>query len=288
MMIRHIGRHLSFMGRLPLLAAAFLALAGPIKARAQAPAPTGQPKPMALDADPSFDVATIKPNNSAEASLRGLGLNGRDFTTKNSSLADLMAFAYGVQVKQIENGPGWMETDRYDVDAVPDREGTPSVTQLRTMVQRLLADRFKLTTHNEKREMPAYVLTAGKGPKLTPTQLTGSFPDVRFEPAQAGLQFTVRNITLAGYAHVLQIAILDRPVVDQTGINGSFDIQVTFTPDDSQFNGHPPRLPPPPDTVEAAPLLFDAIQQQLGLKLAAQKAQVDVIAIDHVEKPSPN
>jgi len=80
--------------------------------------------------------------------------------------------------------------------------------------------------------------------------------------------------------------VLDRPVVDQTGISGRFDVQVTFTPDDSEFKGQ--RMVPPMDPAGAAPGLFDAIQEQLGLKLSAQKAQVDVISIDHVERPSSN
>lgn len=76
--------------------------------------------------------------------------------------------------------------------------------------------------------------------------------------------------------------------MDETGIPGKFDVQVTFTPDDSQFKGHPQMMMPPTDSASAAPDLFEAVQQQLGLKLSAQKAQVDVIAIDHVERPSAN
>jgi uncharacterized protein (TIGR03435 family) len=77
-------------------------------------------------------------------------------------------------------------------------------------------------------------------------------------------------------------------VVDRTGIEGRFDYSVTFTPDDSQFNGHPPKLPPQAEGGDSSPNLFAAIQEQLGLKLDAEKTPVDVIAIDHVEKPSAN
>jgi uncharacterized protein (TIGR03435 family) len=96
------------------------------------------------------------------------------------------------------------------------------------------------------------------------------------------------NATVGDFTGFLQIMVLDRPVVDRTGISGRFDYKVTFTPEDSQFHGYPPKLPEKTDNVEAAPNLFDAIQQQLGLKVDAEKTPVDVIEIDHVEKPSGN
>ena len=97
----------------------------------------------------------------------------------------------------------------------------------------------------------------------------------------------MRNGLISEFDELLQTMVLDRPVVDETGIPGKFDISVTFTPDDSQFHGHPPPVKKA-DDVEAAPSLFEAIQQKLGLKLEARKAPVPVIVIDHVEKPSAN
>jgi len=136
------------------------------------------PKPekaMAEDADPSFDVATIKPNVSGGANLQQLTMIKRDFTVKNGSLEDLVSFAYDVQVKQISGGPGWIAKDRYDIAAIPDAEGQPSMMQSRGMVKKMLAERFALKVHNEKQEMPAYVLTVDKaGQKLTPTQIRGA------------------------------------------------------------------------------------------------------------------
>jgi uncharacterized protein (TIGR03435 family) len=253
------------------------------------PAPPPPPKLMAADADPSFDVATIKPNNSGAAGMQGLTLNGRNFATRNSSLVDLISFAYEVQAKQIVGGPDWMDKDRYDIAAVPDQEGAPNVQQLRVMMRKLLADRFKLTFHHDKRELSAYVLTVGKnGQKLTPTQLNGPLPGIGFRPGPTGLTLNVANGTLTDFTGFLQIIVLDRPVVDRTGVTGKFDFHVTFTPDDSEFNGHPPKLPAATDTTEASPNLFTAMQEQLGLKLDAEKTPVDVMAIDHVEKPSPN
>ncbi|HUZ93564.1 MAG TPA: TIGR03435 family protein [Edaphobacter sp.] len=253
------------------------------------PAPPPPPKLMAADADPSFDVATIKPNNSGASQMQGLTIRGRDFATRNSSLVDLISFAYNVQAKQIVGGPAWMDSDRYDIAAVPVQEGVPNPQQLRTMLKKLLADRFKLTFHQEKRELSAYVLTVGKnGQKLTPTQLKGPLPGLGYHPAPGGIMMMMMNGTLEDFTSFLQTLVLDRPVVDHTGIKGKFDLHFTFTPDDSEFNGHPPPLPKQADTANTSPGLFEAIQQQLVLKLDAEKTPVDVIAIDHVEKPSPN
>jgi uncharacterized protein (TIGR03435 family) len=253
------------------------------------PTPPAPQPPMAENADPSFEVATIKPNNSGAASMQGLTLRGRNFATRNSSLGDLIAFAYNVQAKQIVGGPDWMDKDRYDIAAVPEQEGVPNAEQLRTMIKKLLTDRFKLAFHNDKKELSAYVLTVGKGgQKLTPTQLKGPLPGIGIRPGAGGITLNMVNATVGDFASFLQMLVLDRPVVDQTGIKGRFDYQCTFAPDDSQFNGHPPPVPPQANATESAPGLFEAIQQQLGLKLDAEKTPVDVIAIDHVEKPSAN
>jgi len=187
------------------------------------------------------------------------------------------------------NGPDWMDKDRYDIAAVPDVEGAPDTEQLRIMIRKLLADRYKLTFHHDKRELPAFVLTVGKtGQKLTPTQATGTLPNIGARPSPSGMKLVLGNATLADFTAFLQMLVLDRPVVNQTGITGRFDMTVTFTPDDSEFNGRPPKMPPLAEGTEPAPDLFSAIEAQLGMKLSAEKTAVDVIAIDHVEKPSPN
>jgi len=261
------------------------------------PKPPPPPKPMAADADPDFEVATIKPNNSNATSMQALIIRGRNFITRASSLADLISFAYQVQVKQIVNAPEWYDKDRYDIDAVPEQEGVPNPEQLRIMIRKLLTDRFKLTFHHDQRDMSAYVLTVGReGDKLKPTQLNGQLPGLFFRPGTGGITLMVRNAKITDFTGFLQILILDRPVVDKTGLSGRYDFQCTFSPDESQFNGHPPQFPNQnkgdsgsSDTaVPAAPSLYDAIQQELGLKLSSEKTAVDVIAIDHVEKPSAN
>ena len=253
------------------------------------PAPPPPPKLMAANADPSFDVATIKPNDTGATSMQGLNVRGRNFSTRASSLGDLIGFAYNVQIKQISGGPDWMTKDRYDIAAVPDVEGIPNGDQLRSMIRKLLTDRFKLTFHHEKKEFSAFVLSVAKdGPKLTVSESKNPLPGLGFGPGKGGLGCRVNNGTMAEFTSFLQQLVLDRPVVDETGLTSRYDFNFVFTPDDSQFNGHPPQLPKAADDVEAAPSLFEAVQQKLGLKLEAKKAMVDVIAIDHVEKPTAN
>jgi len=262
------------------------------------PKPEPLPKPMATDADPNFEVATIKPNNSGATSMQGLTMRGRNFATRASSLNDLISFAYEVQSKQIVGAPDWMDKERYDIAAVPEQEGAPSPEQIRIMIRKMLTERFKLTFHHDKRDLSAYVLTVGKGGyKLSPTQVKGTLPGIGMRPGTGGVMLNMINATIPDFTGFLQILVLDRPVVDKTGIQGRYDFQCTFTPDESQFGGHSP-LPPPPaggpagGTVDAAataaPSLYDALQQQLGLKMTAERTAVDVIAIDHVEKPSAN
>jgi uncharacterized protein (TIGR03435 family) len=253
------------------------------------PPPPAPPKLMAADADPSFDVATIKPNDTGATSMQGLTIRGRNFATRASSLGDLISFAYGVQSKQVIGGPDWLDKDRYDIAAVPVEEGAPNPAQLKVMIQKLIEDRFQLKFHHEKRDLSAFVLTVGKtGQKLTPTQGNGPLPGLFFSPGKGGVALHVMNGTMADFTGFLQILVLDRPVVDQTSLTGKYDFNFIFSPDDSQFHGHPPPMPKQADDAEAAPGLFDAIQQSLGLRLAAEKAPVDVIVIDHVEKPSAN
>jgi uncharacterized protein (TIGR03435 family) len=252
------------------------------------PAPPPPPKLMPADADPSFEVATIKPNDTGANQMQGLTLNGRNFQTRASSLVDLIAFAYEVQAEQIVGGPDWMNKDRYDIAAVPDVEGAPNPQQVRTMIKKLLTDRFQLKFHKDTRELSAFVITVGKGgEKLTPTQLNGPLPGIGIRPATGGLTVTVRNGTIHDFTGFLQTLVLDRPVVDRTELKGKYDFSLTFLPDETQFNGHSP-VPKPADGVEPAPALTDAMLAQLGLKLSTEKTAVDVIAIDHVEKPSPN
>ena len=252
------------------------------------PPPPAPPKLMAADANPGFEVATIKPNDSGGPTMQGLTMNGRNFATRNSSLLDLMKFAYNVQPKQIIGGPDWMDKDRFDIAGVPDVEGVPNVNQLRIMVQKLLADRWKLTFHHDKKELSAFVLTVLKSePKLTPNTSGGPLPGMGMRPIPGGVMMGMNNGTMLDFTGFLQLLVVDRPVVDRTGITGKYDLSFKFMPDDSLFNGHPPKPGAATDNTETFPGFFEAIQT-IGLKLDSEKTPVDVIVIDHVEKYSAN
>jgi uncharacterized protein (TIGR03435 family) len=251
------------------------------------PKPPPPPKPMAADADPAFDVATIKPNPSGGGG-KGFGIRGRTFTTINTSLEDLIVFAYDVHAKQVLDGPDWINKDKYDITAVPDREGTPSNRQWKGMVQKLLADRFQLVFHHEKRDLNVYILSVAKGgPRnLIKSDRTDDGFSVPIRGVPGGFSMPIKNANMGDFASfALQGAVLDRPVLDQTGITGRYDFTLTWAPLGTEFGGG---LPAPAPTDNPPPNLFTAFQEQLGLKLEAVKAPADVMVIDKAEKPSAN
>jgi len=253
----------------------------------EVPKPPPPPKAMAPDANPSFEVATIKPNEGAGGG-KGFRISGRTFNSLHTSLSDLIMFAYDVHSKQIVNGPDWIDKDKYDVTFVPDTEGAPSNRQWKTILQKVLADRFQLTFHHDKRELSVYVLTVAKGgPKnLTKSDSTGDGFSVPLRPVPGGFSMPIHNAMMSDFTgFALQGAVLDRPVLDQTGIVGRYDFTLTWAPLGTEFGG---ALPPPQSTDNPPPGLFTAIQEQLGLKLDAVKAPADVMVIDKAEKPSAN
>jgi uncharacterized protein (TIGR03435 family) len=250
------------------------------------PEPPARATPMPAGASPSFEVATIKPSRP-EAQGKLFNVQGRTFRTINTSVTDMITFMYDVHAAQLVGGPPWMGSDKFDVTGQPDLPGTPSLNQWKGMMQKLLTDRFKLAFHREKRELSVYALTVAK----TGSKMTKNDSDPNGLPALffRGLgMLPVRNATMAEFAGTLQGAVLDRPVVDQTGLAGRYDFTLNWTPDETQFGGLGVRVPPPPDNAAAPPGLFTAIQEQLGLKLDSTKAPVEVFVIDRVEKPSEN
>jgi uncharacterized protein (TIGR03435 family) len=247
------------------------------------PEPPAPPKAM-TNPNPVFEVATIKP---AQAGAQGNGilLKGRQLFTINTSLTDLISFSHTIHARQVVGAQGWMESDKYDIVAQPDSDGQPNDRQLKAMMQKLLEDRFKLTFHREKRELSVYAITVAKsGPKLTksggdPNGLPGIFfQGLGIMPAT--------NANMGDLAMVLQGSVLDRPVIDRTGITGRFDFTLRWTPDEFQFPGVGRNVPRPTDN--SAPNLFQAIQEQLGLRLEATRAEAEVLVIDRVEKPTEN
>ncbi|MGA2650827.1 MAG: TIGR03435 family protein [Terracidiphilus sp.] len=249
----------------------------------------GPPAPMAADANPAFTVATVKPSDPRNTNW-SLGTRGTHFFTSNTNVDDLISFAYGIHAKQVVGGPAWFSTDKYDVEGVPDTEGKPNRQQLTSMVQGLLADRFKLVVHRDKKELAVYALTVGKnGPRLTKSTAAPEGPSgYGFGPLGT---MTVKSMTIAAFAGAMQRTVLDKPLVDQTGLVDKYDFILKWTPDDSQFSqirGTGISVPTGAGDPNAPPGLYTAIQEQLGLKLEPVRALTDVLVVDHAEKPSAN
>ena len=239
------------------------------------------PKPtdhMPPGAAPVFDVATIKPADPA-SSRRGFESDGRRIMCENESVDDMISFAYGVHPRQIVEGPAWISGERFDIDGVPDLMGQPNLKQMRGMYRDLLTARFNLTLHHETREIAVYSLEVPKsGPRLVKSLGDpNGLPDQSFTRwTQQLIELRETNATLAEFSQNMGM-VMDKPVVDQTGLAGRFDFVLRWTPETAQTSD--PNAPPG---------LFTAIQEQVGLKLNATKAPVDVLVIDHVDKPSPN
>jgi uncharacterized protein (TIGR03435 family) len=234
---------------------------------------------MPPDASPEFEVATIKPAPS-DWDRYGYHFNGHQVSCDNETENTMIRYAYGVSGSQIVGGPEWVSNDPYNVDGVPDILGAPSVKQMLGMYQKLLADRFRLTFHREKRELAAYAITVTKGgPKLAKSLGDpNGLPDETGDSDRRGITMRYTNVSLKDLAGNLQAMVGDgKPVVDQTGLAGRFDFTLKWT-----------REQTPSTDPNAAPGLFTAIQEQLGLKLEPVKAPVGVIVIDHVERPSAN
>jgi uncharacterized protein (TIGR03435 family) len=234
-------------------------------------------------ANPTFEVATIKPSNPESCCDRTFGREGRHFNSYNTNLKWLVQYSYALQASQVIGGPPWFDEIRYDISGTIDGQYTPTPQQWLVAVQNLLADRFQLKFHHETRELPAYVLTIAKGG----AKLQRSQSDRPISLGFGGspghtMRATGSNATLAQFLGQLQRLALDRPIVDHTGLTGAWNIQLTFTREAIDSVG---RTELPDD---AAPNLFNALEQQLGLKLEPAKTQVDVLVIDHAEKPSEN
>jgi uncharacterized protein (TIGR03435 family) len=144
---------------------------------------------------------------------------GRRFVTVNTSVSGLVSFAYGMHANQITGGPDWLSAGKYDISAQADGEGEPSLKQWNTMLQKLLADRCKLTFHKDKKELTVYAIVVGKtGSKLTKSEGDANgLPGLGFRGLGAMI---AHNANMADFAQLMQSTVLDRPVVDQTGLTG--------------------------------------------------------------------
>jgi uncharacterized protein (TIGR03435 family) len=201
------------------------------------------------------------------------------------NLKYLMQWAWNLQAKQIAGGPAWIDDQRFDIDGEIDGDGVPNNRQWKAAVQKLLIERFKIQLHHEKQEMQAFVLVIAKGgPKLTPGDgnVNGN-QSMGFSGAPGQTMYgNGVNASIADFIGELQRIVMNRPIVDETGLTGVYNIHFEFTREEPDALG----MTQLPDT--AAPNLLEALPQQLGLKLKDEKAPVDVLVIDHTEQPEAN
>jgi uncharacterized protein (TIGR03435 family) len=250
---------------------------------------------------PKFEVASIKPSNSADGRpLFNVQPGGR-VTVANFPLKRLIETAYGVKDFQISGGPGWMNSDLFDITA----KGESSITsrdQIQHLLQSLLAERFQLVVRRGTREMPVYALVVDKnGPKFKEAHESDpSIADLKNPPGVQGRprftivrrgRLTAQGVDMKSLADDLS-NFLGRVVVDKTGLAGSYDVKLEWQPDENQVAmfqtmGVPEGFgAPAPDA--HGPSIFAALQEQLGLKLESQKGSVEIITVERVERPSEN
>jgi uncharacterized protein (TIGR03435 family) len=247
-------------------------------ARAQEPTKPEPPKPMARNADPDWEVAVVKPSDPNDTAGQHMRIRGRHIFFYDTTLDQFLLLGYGIQSSQLANEPTWAKTQRWDIDGVPDVDGTPSWDQTKALMRKILAERFGLQLHHEQRELPVFALTPAKsGPKLTPntTDPNGWMDQQNSETNGRHIE-NLKDASMADLVLILQFQV-DRPVVDQTSLKGRYDFKLQWTKDDAQTTA--------PD---APPGLFTAIQDQIGLKLERLKAPADVLVIDKVERPGAN
>lgn len=239
---------------------------------------------------PAFEVASIKPDPGGTFSA-GKPPGGR-FWARGTSTKFLITLAYEVKDFQILGGPSWISRELYSIDAKPgDNPKGPILSpgpltkqlredeEWRSRIQSLLAERFQLKIHRETREQIIYSLVVGKnGPKFAESKFNeasfrnGAVPGLTMRPYEV----IGNSVTIHLLADELSRR-LSRNVIDRTGLNGEYDFNLHWVPDDADPNSVPEGLS-----------IFTAVQEQLGLKLESNKAPVDAIVIDHIEKPSAN
>ncbi len=229
---------------------------------------------------PRFQVATIKPSHPEES--RTMQYQGNRFTTTDTSVVELLKYAYGLHEQEIVGDPKWMTTQKFDLVGDSESPTKPSADEFKKMVQNLLTDRFHLAAHREMRDLSVFAIVPAKGgPKLTKSaRPPDGPPTVGYSPGQ----LTVANATMADLATFLQRFVTDRAVFDLTGIAGKYDLTLQWAPDDLQTDASRHGA----DENNSFPGLFTAIQEQLGLKLQEEKRPARVFVVDRVDMPSDN
>ncbi len=234
---------------------------------------------------PSFEVASIKPDHSGNTNM-SIGWQPSRFNAQHTAMKSLVWDAFRVHDYQVLGAPGWLDHDRYDVDAkIDEPQQVPSDPEKESrkvslMVQSMLIDRCKLKFHRTTKELSIYQLVVAKGG----FKLQEAKPDEQFSTMNNDTQLTVKATTMPQLAEQLS-AQLNRSVLDKTGLSGKYDFTLHYAPDHDEPAPGYGQGAAQPDT---GPSIFSAIQDQLGLKLVAGKGPVEMIVIDHIEPPSPN
>jgi uncharacterized protein (TIGR03435 family) len=238
----------------------------------------------------TFDVASIRlspPIKLSQPGLRSGGIKplpgGTGYSAQNIPVKLMISLMYKVPMRQIEGGPEWLDNDSYNIEARVDHPAT--IDDLHTMFQNLLADRFKLKFHKEIKQGPVYALVVDKsGLKM---KVNGSGQDLKV-PIIPGKdnQFTGTRVPVQYRCWWLgqQLQQDKRPVIDETGLKDSYDFTLAFAPE------LPPDVPKEvlaPELLDR-PSIFDAVRDQLGLRLVPQNGPVEHYVIDHIERPSEN
>jgi bla regulator protein blaR1 len=322
-MTQGVARNLDFSRKLLVAAAALIAVLTPVGfGLANAPQRLDElPRQDTATFGPEFkyDVISIKPNKSANARYGGRDLPD-GFIRTGATPEILFNDAYGpIRIDQIYGAPDWFNSERYDVDAKVDGSIAPELQKLspnqrdlarKRMLQELLTDRFNLKVHRETRQLPIYTLIVAKGgTKLKEAKPGETYQRHVYGDAKkgAGQSFvkpgmgTFQGVTIAQLARFLEVE-LNRTIVDKTGLTGTYDFTLRWAPSDTEMDaafGPSPSISPatapngqpalaPSDPTGVPPLSSKTLETQIGLKLAAAKGPVEVIVIDHVERPSEN
>jgi uncharacterized protein (TIGR03435 family) len=237
----------------------------------------------------AFEVATIKPTDQ-DPNGRWIRMQSTNrFQAHNHAVRTLIAAAFDMNPQAILGGPAWVDSDHWDIVAKTPGEVRPNLDEQMAMLRQLLGERFKLAFHREPKQLSIYVLSVAKGgSKLkesttSPDATPEGPPPLVFRVFPTEVQLPARYTTMAEFASVLQRSTLDRSVVDRTGLSGRYDFDLDFAPDDRLWGGAFPR----PENSDK-PDLFEALQEQLGLRLEATKGPVDTLVIDRIERPSEN
>jgi uncharacterized protein (TIGR03435 family) len=246
--------------------------------------------PSARPVFDAFEVATVKPTPLDWAGGRYIRMqSGHQFLAKNHTLKTLIAAAYNLSPKAISGGPGWVDSDHFDILAKVPGESRPDLEEQMSMLRKLLTERFKLTFHREQKEMSVYALTIAKnGSRLkestaSPDATPEGPPPLVFALNPQLIRLPGRSASVAELASVFQRAALDRPVIDKTGLSGRYDFDLEFVPDEIFFGGALGR-----GADDTKPGLLTAIQEQLGLRLEATKGLVPTLVIDQADRPTEN